>query len=528
MRVIFQSVFAFLVILSTVKPIPAQPVNELGVWGDVFDLKVIPIHAMLLPSSEILMYGTNDEGKQGGALYYEVWDIRSGNYGDESTHELLTHSTSVDIFCTVTSIDVSTGNFLVIGGDNDDNYGVNDVLEFDTKTLELRPHPKGNMIHPRWYGTSANLPDGSILVVGGRGAESNWESAICELWTSSDGFRELPGTEVPAMVNKRGGSWWYPVVAVNSNGEIILFVVEGEDTPVYLVGVAGEGSIEEVARRPFEMDKLGPVLMFDINKLVFLATDGTLWVADISDSRNIVFTEKNNLGSTRSNAGMNVLPHGHVIITGGCSSADDNGNDEDLAVKDVQIWDPTTDTVYDGPKEEIARLYHATSLILPDGSIYSGGGGAPGPLTNLNGNIYKPGYFFDPYTGGEATRPTILSWPQNVMPGETFSLQVGNANFVSRVTMTKPGSMTHSRNCDHRWVELPFVVVDANRISVQTPGSNVLIPGLWMVNTISSDGFPSEGHLLGVNMTAATNIYVPPEIKSHWDRAREFFSYFSG
>ena len=331
------------------------------------------------------------------------------------------------------------------------------------------------------------------------------------LWTPENGFRELPGTEVPAMKKQKSGSWWYPIVAVNSSGDIIIIIAEGTDTDVYRVDVDGDGTIERVGKKPFRMDVLSPSLMFDVDLVMLIATDGSLWVADISDSYDVSFTKRNNLGKPRTNAAMNVLPDGRVIFTGGSNSDEEQGNKVAWAVKSVQIWDPKANTIYKGPKEELARLYHSSGLILPDGSLYSGGGGAPGPLKNLNGNIYKPGYLFDPGTGEEATRPVVLSLPKNVQPGDTFSIRVNDATTVAQVTMTKPGAMTHSRNCDQRWLDLVFIAVGETMLEVTTPNRNIMIPGLWMLNVISNDGVPSEGRLLGVDMDAATNIYVPAE-----------------
>jgi len=42
-----------------------------GEWGDLFSHKVIPIHAMLLPDGQVLMYGTDNNGKQGGAVSWK-------------------------------------------------------------------------------------------------------------------------------------------------------------------------------------------------------------------------------------------------------------------------------------------------------------------------------------------------------------------------------------------------------------------------------------------------------------------------
>ena len=121
---LFRGAFVFAVLFNgTFKPVAAQPEDELGEWEDLFPLAVIPIHVILLPDSQILMYGTDDEGKQGGDIFYEVWDPRSGDHQNHANHKLLQHSTDVNIFCTTSTIDISTGNYVLIGGDDGDNNG---------------------------------------------------------------------------------------------------------------------------------------------------------------------------------------------------------------------------------------------------------------------------------------------------------------------------------------------------------------------------------------------------------------------
>ena len=44
----------------------------------------------------------------------------------------------------------------------------------------------------------------------------------------------------------------------------------------------------------------------------------------------------------------------------------------------VAIWDPDTHQVTFGDVAAKARLYHSTTIMLPDASVLSLGGGAPG------------------------------------------------------------------------------------------------------------------------------------------------------
>lgn len=498
---------ATLCLLTAASPALGQQVDDTrGEWGPVFELEVMPIHAMLLPDGQVLLYGTDDSGFQGGDVFYAVWDPRTGQ--NQLASKLLRHETNVNIFCTTATLDVTTGNYVLIGGDDGNNFGVRDVLEFDSKTLELRQHPQGNMQYPRWYGTSASLPNGDILVVGGKSSDDSG-SAVCEVWSPGSGFRTLEGTLVPAIASDIN-AWFYPIVLVNSSGDILIVITNGVNTDVYRIEVGGDGSIEKVGEKPFDMDELSVSVMFDVDRVMMIARDGGLWVGDISNGRNPSFTRTNDVGSGRTNGVANMLPDGRVIFTGGCAVDTNIGNSLPDAVRYVQIWNPKDNTIYRGASEDIARLYHSTALVMPDGTVFSGGGGAPGPLTNTNGNVYKPGYLFDPVTGGEAVRPVIQQWPQSIGAGASFELTVDGTENINMVTMTKAGAVTHSRNCDQRWLDLDFDVLDGRTIQVFTPGPNIMIGGLWTVNIISNQGFPSNGRLVGVNMDGISP--VPPVV----------------
>jgi hypothetical protein len=148
-----------------------------------------------------------------------------------------------------------------------------------------------------------------------------------------------------------------------------------QQTEIYLVGLDGNGSIDQVAKRPFSTQQLNPSIMYDTDKVVWLDIDGWLWSIDISNSRDIKFSRRVDIGPTRTNGAMSLMPDGRVAITGGCSDPDDNGNTEENAVRNIQIWDPRNDDVFSGPNEKTARLYHSSALILPDGTVFSGGGG---------------------------------------------------------------------------------------------------------------------------------------------------------
>lgn len=480
--------------------------DSLGGWGPLFDMNVIPIHAMLLLDGQLLAYGTGIRGRQGAKVNYELWDTQTGRHELGRDHLLLTHNTSVNIFCSTLSMDVSNGNVVIFGGDDDANNGINDVTEFDSKTLEIHRHPAGNMHFARWYATSITLPDGRILVLGGKSGNLNGEESISipEIWSPGGGLRVLPGAMIPEMGNWRDRQWYYPHAFINSQGDIIVILGHLRNQNVYRITVEGDGSATIVGKRIFQMDKLNPSIMYDVDKVVMLDSDGTLWDVDISDGNNIRFEAKLTLGRPRVSGVFSLLPDGRIIITGGNALAQQNGNNLPSAVYNVQIIDRSMNdkwTVYTGPDQELARLYHSSATILPDGTVFSGGGGSPGPFRNLNGQIYTPGYLYNSTTGGNATRPVIEDWPRRLRAGKTFVLTVDNTDVVAKVTATSPGSATHASNFEARFLNLEFEKIDAKTLLiVAVPNRNVFKPGVWLLNTVNHQGVPSIGRLTGVNV----------------------------
>ena len=102
-----------------------------------------------------------------------------------------------------------------------------------------------------------------------------------------------------------------------------------------------------------------------------------------------------------------VLPDGDVLVTGGGRENNGNGG----YVTNAEIWNPDTgDWTEVAVPYEHARLYHSTALLLPDGRVMIGGGGAPGPRNYTDVEYYSPSYLFD---GNEpAVRPVITTAPE--------------------------------------------------------------------------------------------------------------------
>src|SRR4029078_12470078 len=108
------------------------------------------------------------------------------------------------------------------------------------------------------------------------------------------------------------------------------------------------------------------------------------------------------------------------------------------------------------------------------------GGGAPGPLTNTNGEIYKPSYLFNA-DGSLATRPVITEAAESIKQQQEFTITVDDASSITRLTFVKTGAVTHAMHMSTSLLDLDFRPgPDNNTLIVVVPtNSNVLAPGNW-------------------------------------------------
>jgi hypothetical protein len=67
---------------------------------------------------------------------------------------------------------------------------------------------------------------------------------------------------------------------------------------------------------------------------------------------------------------LTVLPDGKVLVMGGTRVGDDEGQ----AVYAAELWDPSNGTWTTMASMQVARMYHLTALLLPDGRVHSAGG----------------------------------------------------------------------------------------------------------------------------------------------------------
>ncbi len=151
----------------------------------------------------------------------------------------------------------------------------------------------------------------------------------------------------------------------------------------------------------------------------------------------------------RSYHTLTSLPDGTVLASGGGTSTD--GITQSSGVLATEIWDPDTDTWKETAAAQRPRLYHSSSLLLPDGRVLLAGGGAFGTALNQsNAEIFSPPYLF------KGARPTITNAPGVLSHNQTFSVSTPDAANIDSVALMRMGSVTHNFDMDQRYIPLTF------------------------------------------------------------------------
>jgi hypothetical protein len=127
--------------------------------------------------------------------------------------------------------------------------------------------------------------------------------------------------------------------------------------------------------------------------------------------------------------------------------------------------------------------------------VLTAGGGSPGPVTNLNAEVYYPPYLFAADgSGTPARRPAILGAPASVGYGQTFAAQVDGP--IARVTLLRAGSVTHSLDAENRFLELAFVRTGGGLAITPPADRNLAPPGYYMLFVLDAAGVPSVARIV--------------------------------
>ena len=439
---------------------------SLGEWSPSFAWPNIAVHLNLLPNGKVLSWGLSGMP--------HVWDPAARSFTSVPAPAV--------IFCAGHSF-LEDGRLLVSGGNNHpteslngipDNTIFNPVAQSWTRSTPMR---KG-----RWYPTNTTLANGDVVILAGKDAigatvrePEVWSSGMLRVLSTA-------GMSLPL----------YPRAFLAPNGKVF---VAGESPGTRYLDVTGTGSWSFVGNRLYGQRDYGSAVMYDDGKILYVGGGRTTNTAEIIDLNSAApaWRWTGSMGVPRRHLNATVLPTGEVLVTGGSRGI--TFNDVKLPVRAAELWNPTTGLWTTLASNAITRVYHSSSILLPDGRILHTGSGDAGP-DQRNAELFSPPYLF------RGSRPVIGGAPVAVGYATSFTVTTPQAAEIAKVSLIRLGSNTHAFDMNQRFQRLSFAL-EAGALRVVSPGSrNRTPPGHYMLFILNGNNVPSVARIIRIGGTA--------------------------
>ncbi|KAL2065154.1 hypothetical protein VTL71DRAFT_4295 [Oculimacula yallundae] len=476
-----------------------------GKWSDLIRLPVIPVAGYVVPqfpdSSRMMVFsswGADAFGGASGLTQFADYNFKSGAVSQRSVA-----NTHHDMFCPGIS-SLEDGKILISGGSDAEAVSL-----YDPATNAFTKGP--DMKVPRGYQTSVTTSEGKVFEIGGSysGKRGNKGSEIYDPATNA--WTLLPGAKTDPMLTVDAEGVWrtdnHAWLFAWKNGSVFQ---AGPSRAQNWFDTKGTGSSTPAGKRSGGDAMCGVNVMYEPGKI--LSTGGSQYYTNsnaVALTHITTITEPNvpskieavaSMAYPRGFANGVVLPDGSVLVTG--------GQRKSLVFTDTdgilfpELFNPATKTWTTLAAEAVPRNYHSISILLPDGTVFSGGGGlcyvkggvgskttgCEKSVDHADGQVFSPPYLFAK-DGSLAARPVIAKISgTNVKVGGTLQVSVtGGAKLV----LVRMGSVTHSINTDQRRIPLDAKVAGDVYTATLPNDSGILIPGHYYLFAISATGVPS-------------------------------------
>ncbi|MCJ0869933.1 discoidin domain-containing protein [Streptomyces sp. AP-93] len=476
---------------------PASPAVH-GSWGRITGFPLVPVATAVLPGDKLLAWSAYAVDRFGGSNGYTqtaILDLKTGKVTQRRID-----NTGHDMFCPGIAM-LADGRVLVTGGSNAEKASIYDPATDDWSAA-------GNMNIPRGYQSMTLLSTGEAFVLGGSWSGPAGDKAG-EAWSPETGtWRGLPGvpalqasTADPAGPYRADNHMW---LHATSGGKVLQL---GPSKQMNWISTTGAGSITPAGTRADSADAMtGNAVAYDIGKLLTLGgspayqdTPATRRAYTVSITGSQVETARTgDMEYARAFANSVVLPDGKVIAFGGQSRPVPFS--DATSVLTPELWDPSTGAFTPLATMAVPRNYHSVANLLPDGRVFSGGGGLCGDCAtnHPDGAVFTPPYLLNP-DGSPKPRPEITGGvPTSTHPGTSLTLSTSTpaASFV----LMRAAAATHSTDNDQRRVPLASTATGTGTYTVSIPADpGVVLPGTYMLFALDTQGTPSTARFLTIS-----------------------------
>lgn len=493
---------------ATTEPPPSPAVA--GSWALTVDMPLVPVSAAIEWSSGRLLvwssFTSNAFGGGAGQGHQTV--TASYDPATQLVSQRTVTNTDHDMFCEGLSMDAD-GRIIAAGGNSDRGTSIYDSVSDSWSD-------GGDLIKPRGYQSQATLSDGRHFTIGASwsGGSSTDNPKDGEVYdTATNAWTALPGCPVDPMLTSdpedvslghiyRGDNhgWLFGW----KNGSVFQ---AGPAVAMNWYGTSGTGSHSAAGNRASDADSMcGNAIMYDAVAGKILTLGGSPnYVNSYSTANAHIITlgepdtvpevtAINPMAYPRAFHNSLVLPDGKVFITGGQHYA--VGFTDQTPQLIPEMWDPATQAFSQMAPISIPRTYHSTGLLLPDATIFNGGGGLCGDGCATNhpdGQIYRPPYLYNA-DGSPADRPVIdfVSAGEVAVGGQLSITTSGPA--VTGFALIRLSSTTHTVNTDQRRVALTLEAAGEGYggVTVTVPQDRgVMLLGYWYLFALTEAGVPS-------------------------------------
>ncbi|MFD9794107.1 discoidin domain-containing protein [Streptomyces sp. NPDC059070] len=470
-----------------------------GSWGPVTGFPLVPVATAMLPGNKLLAWSAYAVDRYGGSNGYTqtaIMDLTTGRVTQRRVD-----NTGHDMFCPGIAM-LADGRVLVTGGSNATRASI-----YDPRTDAWTSTADMNI--GRGYQAMTLLSNGDAFVLGGSWSGGDGPKDG-EVWSAStQTWRKLPGvpaqsamTADPRGAYRADNHMW---LHATSQGRVLQL---GPSKQMNWITTAGNGSITPADPRADSADAMnGNAVSYDIGKLLTLGgapayenTPATrrAYTVDLNGGGQPVVNRTGDMASPRAFSNSVVLPDGEVAVFGGQQMPVPFS--DATSVMTPEIWSPATGRFTPLANMAVPRNYHSTANLLPDGRIFSGGGGLCGDCAtnHLDGAVFTPPYLLNP-DGSEKPRPVITSSvPDRLALGSKLSLTTGSP--VSSFALVRSGAATHSVDNDQRRVPLAFRQNGDGSYELSVPNDpGVALPGTYLLFALNADGVPSIAKVVTVS-----------------------------
>ncbi|KAL5750650.1 hypothetical protein ACOSP7_025253 [Xanthoceras sorbifolium] len=520
-----------------------------GKWQLLLDnTGVVAMHMTLTHHNTVIMFDQIGEGQSGYRLRRRYNGTRCrGTRDDLEDGSCYAHSVEYDIlgnkvrplrldtdpWCSSGSF-LSNGTLVQTGGYGSGSRRIRYFRSCDNGHCDWK-QSKHLLSNERWYASNQILPENDrVIVVGGRSVFSY--EFVPKLHSRDNSF-DLPFLHQTYDRNARGNNL-YPFVHLSSDGN--LFIFSNRDSILFnyrhnrvvknFPRIPGDGS------RNYPSSGSSVILPLDhtnnfqrVEVLVcggaasgaYRAVEQGRFLKGLSSCGRMVITgnrhkwNMENMPGPRLLNDMLILPTGHILIINGAKRGCGGWNN---------AADPSLQPYLYKPKKipgrrfsvlmstKIARMYHSSAIVLPDGRILVAGGNPYRRYTLRNVTYptelrlqeFTPHYMDRQF---HSWRPGNVSIVYNdkmygVKYGEEFNVQfrlLGRRPSNMVFTAYAPPFTTHSVSMNQRMLRLRcknMVLTEdgwLNAVLEAPPSPNIAPSGYYLL-TVVNRGIPSISH----------------------------------